>query len=55
MIITAAYSGDAASKWFSEKANVPFVVLPFTVGGNKESTTLETFFESSIARLLQAL
>jgi zinc/manganese transport system substrate-binding protein len=54
MIITAAYAGGSASKWFSEKANVPLVVLPFTVGGNKESTTLETFFENTIARLLRA-
>lgn len=54
MIITSAYTGDAASKWFSEKANVPLVVLPFTVGGNKESTTLETLFENTIARLLRA-
>lgn len=54
MIITSAYAGDAASKWFSEKANVPLVVLPFTVGGNKESTTLEAFFENTIARLLKA-
>ncbi len=55
MIITSAYAGDAASKWFSDKANVPLVVLPFTVGGNKEATTLETFFENTVARLLRAL
>ena len=55
MIITSAYAGDAASKWFSEKANVPLVVLPFTVGGNKEATTLDTFFENTVARLLRAL
>jgi zinc/manganese transport system substrate-binding protein len=54
MIITSAYAGDAASKWFSEKASVPLVVLPFTVGGNKEATTLEAFFESTISRLLKA-
>jgi len=54
MIITSAYAGDAASKWFSEKASVPLVVLPFTVGGNKEATTLEAFFESNISRLLKA-
>ena len=54
MVITAAYAGDTASKWFSEKANVPLVVLPFTVGGNKEATTLETFFQNTIAHLLQA-
>ena len=54
MIITSAYAGDAASKWFSEKANVPLVVLPFTVGGNKEATTLQTFFENTIDRLLRA-
>lgn len=55
MIITSAYAGDAASKWFSDKAKVPLVVLPFTVGGNKEATTLETFFENTVARLLRAL
>ncbi len=55
MIVTSAYAGDAASKWFSERAKVPLVVLPFTVGGNKEATTLETFFENTVARLMQAL
>jgi zinc/manganese transport system substrate-binding protein len=54
MVITSAYAGDAASKWFSERAGVPLVVLPFTVGGNKEAATLETYFENTIARLLQA-
>ncbi len=55
MIVTSAYAGDAASKWFSERAKVPLVVLPFTVGGNKEATTLESFFENTVARLMQAL
>jgi zinc/manganese transport system substrate-binding protein len=54
VIVTSAYLGDAASKWFSEKANVPLVVLPFTVGGNKEATTLEALFENTVARLLKA-
>ena len=53
MIITSAYAGDTASKWFSDKANVPLVVLPFTIGGNKEATTLETFFENTVTRLLR--
>jgi zinc/manganese transport system substrate-binding protein len=54
VIVTSAYLGDAASKWFSEKAHVPLVVLPFTVGGNKEATTLEALFENTVARLLKA-
>jgi zinc/manganese transport system substrate-binding protein len=54
VIVTSAYLGDAASKWFSEKANVPLVVLPFTVGGNKEATTLEALFENTVTRLLKA-
>ncbi|PHY07751.1 MAG: zinc ABC transporter substrate-binding protein [Alcaligenaceae bacterium] len=54
MIITSAYAGDAASKWFSERATVPLVVLPFTVGGNKKATTLEAFFEDTLVRLLKA-
>jgi zinc/manganese transport system substrate-binding protein len=55
MILTAAYMSDAPSKWFSERAKVPVVVLPFTVGGNKEALTLDTFFENTVTRLLQAL
>ena len=55
MILTAAYMSDAPSKWFSERAKVPVVVLPFTVGGNKEATTLDTLFENTLMRLLQAL
>ncbi len=54
MIITSAYAGDAASKWFSERATIPLVVLPFTVGGNKEASTLEAFFEDTVARLVKA-
>lgn len=55
MILTAAYMSDAPSKWFGERAKVPVVVLPFTVGGNKEATTLDMFFENTLMRLLQAL
>ena len=54
VIVTSAYAGDAASKWFSERATIPLVVLPFTVGGNKEASTLEAFFEDTVARLVKA-
>jgi hypothetical protein len=30
------------------------VILPFTVGGNPEAKTLETLFEDTIRRLVQA-
>ena len=55
LIMTSAYMSDTPSKWFSERAKVPLVVLPFTVGGNKEASTLESFFDNTVQRLLHAL
>jgi zinc/manganese transport system substrate-binding protein len=55
MVLVPVYLNQNASKWFSEKAVIPAVVLPFTVGGNPESRTLESLFDNTIQRLLDAL
>jgi zinc/manganese transport system substrate-binding protein len=54
MVLSPVYLNQNATKWLSEKANIPSVILPFTVGGNNESRTLETLFDDTIRRLLQA-
>jgi len=54
MVLSPVYLNQNATKWLSEKASIPAVILPFTVGGNSESRTLESFFDDTIRRLLEA-
>lgn len=55
MVIASAYINDAPAKWLSEKASIPMVVLPFTVGGNAQAKTLTDLYEDTIQRLLAGL
>lgn len=55
MVIASAYMNDAPAKWLSEKANIPMVVLPFTVGGNEQAKTLTALYDDTLQRLLAAL
>ena len=55
MVIASAYMNDAPARWFSEKAGIPEVVLPFTVGGNEASRSLSGLYDDTLARLLAAL
>ena len=55
MIIASAYMNDAPAKWFGEKASIPEVVLPFTVGGNDHARSLSGLYDETLARLLAAL
>jgi zinc/manganese transport system substrate-binding protein len=51
MVLRAAYQGDRASQWISERARIPVVVLPFTVGGSDGAKDLFGLFDDTIARL----
>jgi zinc/manganese transport system substrate-binding protein len=55
MVIRAAYQSGRASQWIGERAKIPQVVLPFTVGGDAEATDLFSLFDDTIARLLKPL
>ncbi|MEN9902845.1 MAG: zinc transporter substrate-binding protein [Pseudomonadota bacterium] len=55
MVIAPAYLNDAPAKWLSEKAGIPVVVLPFTVGGNEQAKTLAALYDDTMQRLLVAL
>ena len=55
MVIASAYMNDAPAKWFSEKAGIPEVVLPFTIGGNEHAKSLAALYEDTITRLLIGL
>jgi len=55
MILRAAYNDGRASEWLSERAKIPVVVLPSTVGGDEQSKDLFSLFDDSITRLLEGL
>jgi zinc/manganese transport system substrate-binding protein len=55
MVLKAAYQSDRPSAWLSEKAGIPEVDLPFTVGGNAKANDLFSLFDDTVDRLLGAL
>jgi zinc/manganese transport system substrate-binding protein len=54
MILRAAYQSDRPSQWLAERAKIPAVTLPFTVGGTEGAKDLFGLFDDTIARLLKA-
>ena len=55
MILRSAYSDPKAAVWLSERAKLPAVTLPYTVGGNEQAKDLFGLFDDSIQRLLAAI
>ncbi len=55
MVIRAAYQSDRASQWIGERAKIPAVALPFTVGGDAEAKDLFSLFDDTLTRLLKAV
>ncbi len=53
MVIRAAYNGDRPSQWLSERAKIPAIALPFTVGGSERAKDLFSLFDDTIQRLLE--
>jgi zinc/manganese transport system substrate-binding protein len=52
--VRGAYEDPRASRWLSEQAGIPDVVLPFTVGGNDKASDLFGLFDSTLSLLLTA-
>lgn len=55
MILRATYHDGRASEWLAERARIPAVVLPFTVGGTDQAKDLFSLFDDTVQRLLEAL
>lgn len=55
MVLRPAYQPDRASRWLAERAKLPVVVLPFTVGGNERARDLFSLYDDTLDRLLAAL
>ncbi len=53
-VVRAAYNEPRAAEWLAERARLPSVLLPFTVGGTPRAGDLFGLYEDSIARLLEA-
>ena len=55
MVILPAYQYDAPSRWITERAKIPAVTLPFTVGGTPEAKDLFSLYDDTLRRLLKGL
>ena len=51
-VVLAAYNDPRAGQWLAERAKIPAVTLPFTVGGSDKSQDLFALFDDTLARLL---
>lgn len=52
MILRAAYQSPRPSQWLADKASIPALELPYTVGGAPGTDDLFGLFEVTLARLL---
>ena len=55
MVVRAAYNDDRASAWLAERAKIPAVMVPFTVGGTDKAKDLFGLFDDTVQRLLAAV
>ena len=51
-VVRSAYSDPRAGEWLAERAKIPSVVLPFTVGGSEKAQDLFGLFDDTLSRLL---
>ena len=55
MVLRAAYQDGRPSEWIAERAHIPAVIVPYSVGGTPQATDLFTMFDDTIKRLLAGL
>ena len=51
-VVRAAYNDPRPGAWLAERAKIPVVVLPYTVGGTEKAKDLFGLFDDTLARLL---
>lgn len=52
-VIRAAYSDGRGAQWLADRARLPVVVLPFTVGGSERAKDLFGLFDDTVEQLLK--
>ncbi|MDR2689434.1 MAG: zinc ABC transporter substrate-binding protein [Azoarcus sp.] len=55
LILHAAYQDEAAGRWVADRAGIPLVLLPYTVGGTPQAGDLFGLFDDTLARLNRAV
>lgn len=55
IVLRAAYQNERPSEWIAERAHIPAVIVPYTVGGTPQATDLFAMFDDTIQRLLSGL
>ncbi len=48
----AAYNDPRPSEWLAQRAAIPAVMLPYTVGGSDQAKDLFGLYDDTLARLL---
>ncbi len=54
-VLHAAYEDPRSSAFVAEKAGVPLINLPFTIGGTEDGTTYMDFYTTSVQRMLDGV
>ena len=52
LVVRSAYNDPKPSAWLAERAGIPAVMLPYTVGGNDKAKDLFGLYDDTLARLL---
>jgi zinc/manganese transport system substrate-binding protein len=52
-ILLKPFDRKDGAEWLNEKTDIPIVILPYTVGGNNNSTNLKTMFDDILNKLLE--
>jgi zinc/manganese transport system substrate-binding protein len=55
MIIRAAYEDGRPSEFVGQRAGVPAVMLPYTIGGSDQAKDLFSLYDDTLNRMLKAL
>jgi zinc/manganese transport system substrate-binding protein len=50
-VVRSAYNDPRPAEWLSERARVPAMVLPYTVGGTEQAKDLFGLYDDTLARL----
>jgi zinc/manganese transport system substrate-binding protein len=51
-VVRSAYNDPRPAEWLAERAKIPAVVVPYTVGGTERAKDLFGLYDDTIARLL---
>ena len=51
-VVRAAYNDARPSEWLAQRAGIPVVTLPYTVGGSEKAKDLFGLYDDTLARLI---